>query len=171
MVRGENRLINHGGNDRLDQKKVNDSWGGQSCTSVSCLLASGHHPVTSLPLTSQWCPPFRDQRKWSLFPSSPPSAVDVLMCLDRAFSVKTDGSFAALVPALAVFPWCRCPQSLGPARHARQIRIMEINFNIRRRHALTRGLTWQGNYYSLTLIMLLLNLNQGPAASLQWCKN
>ena len=26
MVRGENRLINHGGNDRMDQKKVNDSW-------------------------------------------------------------------------------------------------------------------------------------------------
>ena len=53
MVRGENRLINHGGNDWLDQKKVNDSWGGQTCTSVSCLLASGHHTVTSLPLTSQ----------------------------------------------------------------------------------------------------------------------
>ena len=30
MVRGENRLKNHVGNDRMDQKKVNDSWGGQT---------------------------------------------------------------------------------------------------------------------------------------------
>ena len=118
-------------------------------------LSAPHQPVM---------PTFGDTENDHCSPAPRPLQ---LMCLDRASSVTTDVSFAALVPAPDRVSMMPLSPAAGPARHARQIRIMEINFNIRRRHALTRGLTWRGNYYSLTLIMLLLNFNQGPAASLQ----